>query len=175
MEKIQNLASQLPEYAKDIRINASNLISEQNQLLSQKQILGSVLACALMLKNSQLIAAATADAEKVLSEAEFNATKIAATLMAMNNIYYRFVHLTGDSEYSQMQTGLRMQGIATHGIEKVNFEVFALAVSIINGCGWCIEAHTRQLANHGFTKPQIQAVGKIASVVNAMNQALAVN
>lgn len=175
MENIQNLANQLPEYAKDIRINVATLISEQNQALTTKQIAGSVLACVLMLGNSKLIAAASADAEKFLSAAEINGAKIATTLMAMNNVYYRFVHLTNDAEYSQMQTGLRMQGIATHGIEKVDFEVFALAVSVINGCGYCVEAHARQLGNHGFSKTQIQMVGKIAAVVNALKQVIALD
>lgn len=174
MKNIQNLASQLPEYAKDIRINVGNLLGEQNQTLTSKQISGSVLSCALMLKDSKLIAAALEDAKTVLSDAEINAAKIATTLMAMNNIYYRFVHLTGDAEYSQMQTGLRMQGIATHGIEKVDFEVFALAVSVINGCGWCVEAHARQLINHGFSKVQIQMIGKIAAVINALAQVIVV-
>ena len=175
MENIQNLATQLPEYAKDIRINISNLLSEQNQTLTPKQIAGIVLSCALMIKEPRLIAAAKADAEKLLSATEINAAKIATTLMAMNNIYYRFVHLLSDAEYGQMQTGLRMQGIATHGIEKVDFEVFALAVSIVNGCGWCVEAHARQLGNHNFSKTQIQMVGKITAVVNAFAQVLAVD
>ncbi len=37
---LETLLNQLPEYAKDAKINLQNLISEQNQLLTQAQIFG---------------------------------------------------------------------------------------------------------------------------------------
>ena len=95
--------------------------------------------------------------------------------MAMNNIYYRFVHLSEDKEYSQMQAGLRMRSIIEHGIDKIDFEIFSLAVSVINGCGMCIDAHSNQLIKHGLSKTQIQMTAKIASVINAAAQILLIN
>jgi alkyl hydroperoxide reductase subunit D len=71
-----------------------------------------------------------------------------------------------------MPAGLRMRGIMDHGIEKVDFEVFSLAVSIINGCGMCIDAHANQLIKHGMSKNQIQMIAKIAAVVNSSAQLL---
>ena len=92
--------------------------------------------------------------------------------MAMNNIYYRFLHISEDKEYSQMPAGLRMRGIADHGIEKIDFEIFSLAASIINGCGMCIDAHANQLIKHGISKSQIQMVAKITAIVNSAAQVL---
>ena len=110
------------------------------------------------------------EVQNILSENELKAVRTAASLMAMNNIYYRFTHLSDDKEYSQMPAGLRMRGIVDHGIEKVDFEIYSLAVSIINGCGMCIDAHANQIAKHGFSKSQMQMVAKIAAVINSAAQ-----
>jgi len=171
---MEQIINQIPEYGKDIKINIQTLISEQNQILSLKQIYGIALACAFATKNLHLIQDMQNEVQKFLSDAEINAVKIASTIMAMNNIYYRFSHLTEDKEYSQMQTGLRMRMLLDHKIEKIDFEFFSLAVSIINGCGMCIDAHANQLIKHGITKTQIQMVAKISAVINGFAQILTI-
>jgi alkyl hydroperoxide reductase subunit D len=174
MENLEALKSQIPDYAKDVKINLQNLLSQENQVLSAKQVLGSALACAYAVKEKTLIKILENEAQNILSETELKAVKTASALMAMNNIYYRFTHLSEDKEYSQMPAGLRMQGIASHGIDKVDFEIFSLAVSIINGCGMCIDSHAAQLLKHGASKTQIQMVAKIAAVVNSAVQVLVI-
>jgi AhpD family alkylhydroperoxidase len=52
-------------------------------------------------------------------------------------------------------------------IDKVNFELNCLAVSAINGCGMCIEAHTHELTKAGVSKLAIQSSVRIAAVLNA--------
>ncbi len=174
MKNLETLIETIPSYAKDIKINLQTLLNSENQTLSSKQIFGCALASAYATKEKNLIEVFQAEAQKFLSESEITATKTATCLMAMNNVYYRFVHLSEDEEYSQMHAGLRMKGIADHGIEKVDFEIFSLAVSIINGCGMCIDAHAKQLEKHGFSKTQVQMVAKIAAVVNAAAQVLTI-
>jgi len=168
---MEQLLNQLPEYAKDIKINVQNLFSEQNQQLKMKQIFGSALACAFATKNLLLIKIMQNEVQKVLSNDEIKAVKIASTLMAMNNTYYRFTHLVEDKEYTQMPAGLRMRLLVEH---KIDFEIFSLAVSIINGCGMCIDAHTNQLIKRGINKTQIQLIAKISAVVNSLAQILTI-
>lgn len=174
MQNLEELKNQIPDYAKDIKINLQTLVSHENQALSTKQVFGSALASAYATKEKTLIKILENEAKNFLSEVELKAVKTAATLMAMNNIYYRFSHLSADKEYSQMPAGLRMKGIADHGIEKIDFEIFSLAVSIINGCGMCIDAHANQLLKHGITKSQVQMVAKIAAVINSAAQVLVI-
>lgn len=171
---LENLLNQLPEYAKDTKINLQNLASEQNQLLNQTQIFGCLFASAFATKNKKLIESINNEVQNKLSELEIKAIKIATSIMAMNNVYYRFTHLSEDKEYSQMQAGLRMRMLLEHKIAKVDFEIFSLAVSIINGCGTCIDAHANQLIEHGMNKSQVQMVAKIASVINAVAQVLTI-
>lgn len=174
MRNLEELKSAIPDFAKDVKINLGSLISQENQVLAPKQVFGAALTSAYVTKDKNLILVIENEASQILSEAEIKAAKTAAILMAMNNIYYRFTHISCDKEYAQMPAGLRMQGIINHGIDKVDFEVFSLAASIVNGCGMCIDAHANQLLKHQFGKSQIQMVAKISAVINSVAQLLAI-
>ena len=102
-----------------------------------------------------------------LEPAALNAAKAAAAIMGMNNIYYRFVHLAG-GDYKKMPARLRMNVMANPGVEKVDFELWSLAVSAINGCGMCIESHEHELRKAGLSAEQIQAAVRVAAVVHAV-------
>jgi alkyl hydroperoxide reductase subunit D len=141
---IQTLREQMPDYAKDTKLNLAKYISgEEVEGLTKQQAYGIALASAYTTQHTAVIEAVHAQVEEELSEAEIKAAKAAATIMGMNNVYYRFVHLVSDKEYSTMPAGLRMNIIANPGIEKVDFELYSLAVSAINGCGMCIDAHVQ--------------------------------
>ena len=87
--------------------------------------------------------------------------------MGMNNVYYRFTHLVG-GDYPSMPAKLRMNVMARPGVEKVDFELWSLAVSAINGCGMCMESHEKVVLHGGLTKEQVQAAVRIAAVVHAV-------
>src|SRR3989339_792886 len=132
---VQALRSGFGEYAKDIKLNLGSVLTEEGAPgLGQNQIMGIALASAFSTKQPDVIEAVKAEAEGVLSEAEINAARIAATIMGMNNVYYRFVNLVSDKEYAKFPAKLRMNSIANPGIFKVDFELYSLAVSAINGC-----------------------------------------
>jgi alkyl hydroperoxide reductase subunit D len=88
--------------------------------------------------------------------------------MAMNNIYYRFVHLSSAADYKTMPAKLRMNVIGKPGVEKADFELWSIAVSAINGCGMCIDSHEKILREAGVSAEQIQAAVRIAAVVHAV-------
>src|SRR4029077_15890610 len=79
-----------------------------------------------------------------LDAAPVGAAHAAAAGMGMNNVYYPFLHLGQDEEYAKLPARLRMSIIGNPGIAKADFELLALAVSAINGCGSCVAAHERQ-------------------------------
>jgi alkyl hydroperoxide reductase subunit D len=144
---LKQFADTLPDYAKDLRLNLSSILSDQ--LMGEQRKLGLLLACAHGTGYRPLVAAAEAEVEGKLSDAAANAARGAAAVMAMNNVYYRFVHLASNPEYATLPAKLRMNFIGTHGIEKDDFELFSLAVSAMNGCGMCIDSHERVLQQHG--------------------------
>lgn len=170
---IEQLRSQLPEHAKDIKLNLSSIITPEGAPdLTQKQIYAIALAAAYAIKNLRLISAISKEATEHLLENEMHAAKSAATIMAMNNIYYRFIHLVSDKTFENLPAKLRMNVIGNPGVEKVDFELCCLAVSAINGCGMCIDAHTHALNKTGISKIAIQSAVRIASVLNATAMAV---
>ncbi|NCC21763.1 MAG: alkyl hydroperoxide reductase [Alphaproteobacteria bacterium] len=172
---VQEIRSGLGEYAKDIKINLGTVLTEEGAPgLSENQIFGIALASAYTTKQKVLIEAVRADAEEVLSEAEVNAAKLAATLMGMTNVYYRFTHLVSDKEYAKMSAKLRMNAMANPGIEKVDFELYSLAVSAINGCGMCMDAHVAQVEKAGISREGVQSCIRIAAVLHAAAQAVVI-
>ena len=103
-----------------------------------------------------------------MDSAAYKAAKAAAAIMGMNNVYYRFLHLVEDEEYSRLPAKLRMNVIANPGAPKEDFELWSLAVSAVNGCGKCITAHEKVLRDAGVSREQIQAAVRIAAVVHAV-------
>ncbi len=173
---IGNVRSNLGEYAKDIKINLGNVLSEEGAPdLSQNQIYATALACVYATRNVDLISAVSEDAATVLSEDEVKAAKAAATMMGMNNIYYRFLHLCSDKDFGKMPANLRMSIIGNPGIDKKDFELYCLAVSAINGCGMCIDSHVHEVVKGGISKTGVQSAIRIASVINATAQAMVIN
>lgn len=173
---VSNLKSKMGDYAKDIKINLSNVLSEEGAKdLNINQIYGVALASAYATKNKEVCDAIYAEVAGTLSEEEINAAKSAASIMGMNNIYYRFVHLCSDKEFARMPANLRMQVIGSPGIEKRDFELYSLAVSAINGCGMCMDAHVHEVVKGGITKAGVQSAIRIAAVVNAAAHVLTIN
>jgi alkyl hydroperoxide reductase subunit D len=161
------LKERLPDYARDLKLNLSTLAGEPG--LTDQQRAGSFIAAALASRNPEVIAAVTAEFGRALSPEALTAAKAAAAIMGMNNIYYRFVHLSEAPEYKSMPAKLRMNVMAKPGVPKPDFELWSLAVSAVNGCGMCIEAHERELRSAGVTPDAIQAAVRIAAVVHAVS------
>ena len=168
---LDTLKERLPDYAKDLKLNLSSLAAEPS--LNERQRAGTFIATALASRNADVIAAVTNEFAPKLSVDALNAARAAASIMAMNNIYYRFTHLSSSPDYRQMPAKLRMNVIGKPGVEKVDFELWSLAVSAINGCGMCMEAHVHGVAKAGLTKQGAQSAIRIAAVINATAQAVA--
>lgn len=163
---LKEFADTLPDYAKDLRLNLSSILNDQQ--LGEERKSGLLLACAHGSGYRPLVAAAEAQFSGNLSEQYANAARGAAALMAMNNVYYRFVHLVANPEYGTMPARLRMNFIGSHGIAREDFELFSIAVSAMNGCGMCIESHERVLLQHGVKPETIQSAVRIAAVMKAI-------
>ena len=169
---LDTLRDALPAYAKDISLNLSSLAAET--VLSDQQKWGAFVASAYALGQPDVVRAVETSAIAAgLSPEALTAAKAAAAIMGMNNVYYRSLHLLSNGEYKTLPARLRMNGLANPGVDKADFELWATAVSAVNGCGMCLDAHEAELKKHGVAAPQIQAALRIAAVVNAASRVLA--
>lgn len=162
---LEALRAGLPEYAKDLKLNLGSLASEP--VLTVQQRAGTFIASALAARNGAVTRAMVAEFGPQLSPEALTAAKAAAAIMGMNNVYYRFTHLVG-GEYPRLPAKLRMNVMAKPGVDKADFELWSLAVSAINGCGMCMEAHERVVVQAGLSREHVQAAVRIAAAVHAV-------
>jgi lipoyl-dependent peroxiredoxin subunit D len=173
MVTLDSLREALPGYARDLQLNLSTVLSAAGAPgLSERQIWAVALAVAAASRNAAFTRDIQTLATRHLDAAHVNAAHAAAAVMAMNNVYYRFLHLVEDEEYGKLPARLRMSVIGSPGIAKADFELLALAVSAINGCGTCVASHERQLRQHGLTREAVQSAVRIAATVHAVARVL---
>ena len=163
---IETLKARIPDCARDLKLNLTSLVAEPS--LTERQRAGSFVAAALASRNREVIAAMLGEFADRLAPEALDAAKTAAALMAMNNIYYRFTHLASAPEYRRLPAKLRMNAMARPGVPQVDFELWSLAVSAINGCGVCVDSHEKALRQAGVGVETIQAAVRIAAVVHAI-------
>jgi lipoyl-dependent peroxiredoxin subunit D len=119
-------------------------------------------------RHQDLMAAALEEAANHLTPQALEATKGAAAIMGMNNVFYRFTHLSSNDKCATMRAGLRMNVIRTHGIDQLDFELWCTAASAINGCGGCVDSHDKLLREKGFGEGKITAALRVAAVLHAI-------
>src|SRR6476646_11836781 len=124
MMSLKQFADTLPDYAKDLRLNLGSILTDQ--LIGEERKFALLLACAHGSGYRPLVAAAEAEVAGKLDDRIANAARGAAAVMAMNNVYYRFVHLVSNPEYATMPARLRMHFIGSHGVAKAEFELMSL-------------------------------------------------
>jgi len=170
MDSLQAIKDRLPAYAKDVKLNLDAVLFRGS--LAPGDALGAALAAAFAAKSPELIRAFREGA--ALDPKQADAALTAASLMAMNNVWYPFVEMAGDPELKTMRPELRMNAYATHGgVERRSFELYALAASIVGKCEFCVRSHYKLLRESGMSAQELRDVGRIAAVVTAAAQALA--
>ncbi len=170
MDFLNSIKERIPDYTKDIRLNLDATIARSS--LAPADALGVALAAAYAAKSKTIIDAIRGSGQ--LSEADANAALTAAALMGMNNIWYPYVEMADDAELKTQRPELRMNAYANHGgVDKLRFELFALAASIVGKCHFCVASHYKLLKDGGITVQQLRDAGRIAAAVNAAALALA--
>ena len=165
MEALEQLRQQLPDVAKDIKLNIQGVLADS--FLTTDVRWGVAVAAACSCGNAALRDATIADAVKHASPEVIADAKAAAVLMGMNNVYYRFRHMIGKAEYAQRSPRLRMNRLGQPASSKVNFELFSLAVSAIHGCEMCVKAHEKVVLDAGLTEDHVHDAVRIAAVFHA--------
>jgi alkyl hydroperoxide reductase subunit D len=170
MTKLESLRHALPDAVKDLRLNLQSVLESGS--LSPEQRWGVAIASAMAARSPALRDAVIDEARRAVNQAVIEDALAGASLMAMNNVYYRFRHMVGKSVYSEMPARLRMTRLARPATNKLDFELVCLAVSAINGCEACIKAHEKVVFEGGLTEEQVHDAVRIAATVNGVAVAL---
>ncbi|WP_035351350.1 carboxymuconolactone decarboxylase family protein [Edaphobacter aggregans] len=169
---MEELIGGLPAYAKDMKLNYSSLVKQNTELTTQ-QLWGTIVASAIATRNPEMTSAAIAEAEASgLTPDAIDAVKAASAIMGMNNIYYRFHHLTKNEKYATLPARLRMNALRGHSVDAVDFELWCLVVSAVNACDKCVDSHERVLREKGATEELINAAIRVTAVIHAIGVVL---
>jgi alkyl hydroperoxide reductase subunit D len=170
MNAIEPLRARLPDAARDIKLNLQAVLTSSS--LTAEQRWGVAVAAAIAARNPELRDAVLADARGAVPPGVIADAQAAAALMAMNNVYYRFRHMVGQPGYAQLPARLRMNRLAQPATSRADLELFSLAVSAINGCEKCVQAHEKVVREGGLTEEQVNDAIRIAATVQAAAVAL---
>jgi len=173
MSEIEKLREQIPDAARDIRLNLQTVF--QSTTLTPAQKWGAALASAIATRNGELARAVFVEAQSNVDVNVIEDARAAAALMAMNNVYYRFRHLVGKESYSTKPARLRMNWIGKPMSNKTDFELFCLAVSAINGCEACVRSHEQVVTAGGVSEDQVHDAVRIAATIQAVAVSLEMN
>jgi lipoyl-dependent peroxiredoxin subunit D len=169
------LSQTIPDFGRDIRLNLESLLSpEGSSGLSPRQIALVALSAGYALGTPALTNSLIEDTKTELNDADNNAAKAAATIMAMTNVYYRSTHLLEDPDFLKMPTRLRMNVIGKPGVDKADFELMCFAVSALAGCGKCLSSHMHELRKAKLSDEGIQSSLRLVSVLKAAQTALGI-
>jgi len=171
MSALDDLRELMPDAARDLKLNLQAVLGPDGPL-SPAQRWGVAVAAAVASRNPRLRAAILAEARAQVEPGVVEDGIAAAALMGMNNVYYRFRHLIGRASYAEKPARLRMNRLAKPAGSKVDFELFSLAVSAINGCATCMQAHENVVLQGGLTEDHVHDAVRIASVINGAAVAL---
>ena len=165
---LKTLANTDSKYLRDLRINLSNALAYPN--LTKKESYLITLAVAINEKNNNLEKAFT-----TLAEGEgATATEIAelyslVSLMNINNVFYRFRHYTKKEYYTNTPAGIKMSIMMNPVLGKEFFELVSLAISAVNGCEMCVNAHEQSVKQHGATEARIYDAIRLSSIVKGFS------
>ena len=168
---LERLKARLPDHARDLRINLGVIVGVAG--LSPQQAWGAAVTAAITARNPEVVAAIEDAATAHLSREALCAARGAASITAMTNVYYRFVHVMGDdSDYAQMPARLRMQLIAQPGVDALDFELWCLAASSITGSEKCVRSHEAMVRGCRGSVEHVHETVRIAAVIHGVALAL---
>lgn len=168
MSDLDALLERLPEAAKDLKLNVKAVLGESS--LTAAQTWGTAVASAIAADHPDLQRAITEAARGRVEAAVLDDAVAAASLMGMNNVLYRFRHMVPG--YDQIPARLRMQRLGKPASNRVDLELFSLAVSAIHGCETCVRAHEKVVLEGGLSQQQVFDSVRIAAVMHGAAVAL---
>src|SRR3546814_20812155 len=127
MEFLSAIKEQLPDWAKDIRLNLDGVIARST--LAPEDAVGAALSADFAARSPVLIEAFKSG----LSETDANAALTASDPMGMNNVWYPYVQMSGDAQLNSMPTQFHMNSSPTHGDRKTVEQGKSLALRVDTG------------------------------------------
>ena len=170
-ESLSMLENSGSRYVRDLKLNFTSAFTSAH--LTEKECSLLSLSIAVNNNNKVLIEFFTNQATTQGATVEEIGEAVGcASLLALNNVFYRFRHFTGKEKYTQIPARIRMQLMGNPVTGKEFFELMSLAVSAVNGCEMCVNAHESSLLTLGATEERVFDAVRIASIVTSAGKVI---
>lgn len=158
------LADGESKFIRDVKVNLKNTLVSQH--LSAKETALIALAIAINEKNSALQGAFTVLARTHgANEKEIAEVYACTSLLATNNVLYRFRHFASHEKYETLPARIKMTIMMNPVLGKELFELISLVVSAVNGCESCVNSHEASVRELGATEERIFDAIRLGAVV----------
>src|SRR5690606_5965348 len=166
---IGTIRAALPDFAEDIRRNLELVLEEAESTLEPTQRWGVAVASAVAARRPSLLAAVLADARERVPEEVVQDAMAAAAIMAMNVVYYGFLHMVHKEAYAARLPNLHMHRMARPATSRRDSELFSLAAAAVHGCHPCVVGHEQALTEgeEGLSTEQVHDAIRIAATLHA--------
>ena len=167
---LNDLKNSIPDFAKDVKLNLSSLV--MNSEYDEELVYGCAYASSLAIGDKDIASVFEEECRNRFGS-EFNeSVKATVTVMSLNNVWYKYRDSMPTTEMKMAPQKMRVNIMANHaGLEKILFESLSLCVSAINGCTFCVKAHSDLLLENDKTKEYVFNIGRIASVISSVSKA----
>lgn len=167
---VDSLLKKIPDYAIDVKSNLTDVLIKPSKLLDLQRRYSIALSVAYLLGNEILLNHVKASAKIFLEGRHVNRyCRLAVITTTIYNTYYTFSGALLDKEFHSIDPEISIQSITNRSdVDSVNFEMCSLAVSIINNCKFCINAHTKKLLDHNISRQSICEIAKIVAVLKSV-------
>ncbi|MDB5156334.1 MAG: alkylhydroperoxidase [Mucilaginibacter sp.] len=158
-------------YLRDLKLNFTSTLTSEH--LSTKEC--ALLGLSIAVNNNNLPLSnffTNYAADQGATNEDIAEAAACASLLASNNIFYRFRHFTQKEKYSQIPARIRMQIMMKPVTGKEFFELMSLTISAVNGCEMCVNAHEDSLIKLGTTEERIFDAVRIASLITSTGKIL---
>jgi alkyl hydroperoxide reductase subunit D len=158
-------------YLADLKINFKN--SLESEFLTKAEIALLGVSIAANAGNTALSQFFVQQAKEEGSSNEAIAEAVAcASLLSANNVLYRFRHFSKKEKYNEIPARIKMNIMGRPVSGKEFFELMSLAVSAVNGCEMCVNAHEASLIELGTKEERIFEAVRLASVITSTSKVI---
>ncbi len=156
------------KYLRDLKLNVAGVLKSKH--LTAKEAALLALATAANEKNEVLITAFEKMAAKEGATIdEISETHACASLLSLNNVFYRFRHyMKGNEFYNNTPAGIRMSIMMAPAMGKELFELMSLAVSALNGCEQCVTSHEHSVRALGTSEARVYDAIRLSAVIKSL-------
>lgn len=169
---IENILRRIPSYATDLKTNLKTVFSQGFGGLSDNSMFLIALSACYTLKHEQLTNNFRNEAKLYLDEQYFDIAKYIAAIMSQNNTFHFFSSQSNNNAIKISKIDLAIDGMDDINIDRAEFELALIGVSILNRCSNCANYYAQKVIKRGFSEENVLAVAKIVSVLKAISQVL---